>query len=430
MRVTRHVLWRGGRAEEQVPADYEKEPLAENDVVNVCDITRQRILGFGGAFTDSAAYNYMCMSGEVKKKTLETLFGADGLKYDFCRIPMASSDFSPYMYDNAQGKGGVMTGFDINEDKKYKIPFIKDALEFTGGKIRFFASPWSPPAFMKDNASRLHGGRLLEKYYTAWADCFCRFIESYAEEGIDISAVTVQNEPNASQTWESCVYDAGEEAKFAAELKNAFKKRGIGAKILVWDHNKERLAERAFAAFEKNAADGAAFHWYSGSHFDAVEILRDMYPEKWIIESEFCTSLKNPGRSYAGEILGNLRCGANAITEWNLILDKSGGPWHDRSGGCAAPVMFDAASGQIRKGIHYYPMYMISHFASGGADALRTTAYDPRLEAFACRRDDGNVAVFVMNAADRDMPVRLRVFGRHVYSFRLERGEVSALLLK
>lgn len=155
-----------------------------------------------------------------------------------------------------------------------------------------------------------------------------------------------------------------------------------------------------------------------------------MYPEKWIIESEFCTSLKNPGRSYAGEILGNLRCGANAITEWNLILDKSGGPWHDRSGGCAAPVMFDAASGQIRKGIHYYPMYMISHFASGGADALRTTAYDPRLEAFACRRDDGNVAVFVMNAADGDMPVRLRVFGRHVYSFRLERGEVSALLLK
>lgn len=68
MRVTRHVLWRGGRAEEQVPADYEEEPLAENDVVNVCDITRQRILGFGGAFTDSAAYNYMCMSGEVKKK--------------------------------------------------------------------------------------------------------------------------------------------------------------------------------------------------------------------------------------------------------------------------------------------------------------------------------------------------------------------------
>lgn len=200
MEVTRIARLSDGGRKESAAAQFSADNETEEKVVNVYNATRQKILGFGGAFTDSAAYNYSLLSPEEKQKTLELLFGKTGLKYNFCRIPMASSDFSLYMYDNVKDGGRQ---FDITEDEKYKIPFISDALRYTDGKMTFFASPWSPPAFMKDNGDRLHGGSLMEKYYGDWADAFCAFIRGYERHSIKISAVTLQNEPHAVQTWKT-----------------------------------------------------------------------------------------------------------------------------------------------------------------------------------------------------------------------------------
>lgn len=425
MRVIKYARIEKDSVKESEPAPFDGNDEEENRIVNVTDVTRQNVMGFGGAFTDSSAFNYARLGKKERKIALEMLFGSTGLGYSFCRVPMGSSDFSPYMYDNAKSE----SDFDINDDKKYKIPFIKDALLFTGGKLRLFASPWSPPAFMKDNAERLHGGKLKKEFYVLWAECFCKFIDAYAAEGIEIYAVTLQNEPHATQTWESCVYSTEEEIEFAGVLKQAFVRRGIKTKILAWDHNKERLVEKSRDILSGTDIDGMAFHWYSGSHFDAVEIVRDLYPQKILIESEFCCGMKN-GKydSYTEEIIGNLSHGADAITEWNMILDSEGGPYHDRTGGCMAPLIADKETGKIRKGKTFDAAYMVAHFVGADALALRTTVYDERIKAFACRRGDGRTVVCLKNTAEEKMPVCLRIAGKHVWSFALNAGQSAAVV--
>ena len=400
---------------------FRPEPEVESQVVNVYSATRQTILGFGGAFTDSAGYNYVSMPEEEKQRTLSWLFGKEGLGYHFCRIPMASCDFSPYMYINIDENDLTFASFSIEEDKKYKIPFLKDALKYTQGNLTLFASPWSPPAFMKDTGDRLHGGRLLKKYYPLWAEYFCRFVEAYRDEGIPLWGVTLQNEPHAVQTWESCVFDAEEEIAFAKVLRAAFRAHGLETKILGWDHNKERLVERANAFLTGDDFDGIGFHWYSGAHFGAVETVRDLYPDKWMIETEFCTGIApqhNPV-AYPHDMVGNLAHGTNAIVEWNLILDEEGAPYHDRIGGCEAPVRYDTARKKAYQSPNYNATYILTHFVCPGSVALRTSAYDERLTTFACRRPDGVVVLSVVNTADLPRPLRIRCFSGHVTSLTL-----------
>ena len=213
-------------------------------------------------------------------------------------------------------------------------------------------------------------------------------------------------------------------------LKEKFKREGIDAAVLVWDHNKERLFERAEYAFENSDVDGAAFHWYSGEHFDAMEVLRDMYPEKLIIESEFCSGMSRPIGNYTSEAIGNLSHGANAITEWNLMLNDEGGPYHDRKSGCLAPVLLDRSSGKVATTRVYDEMYMVSHFCGSDGTAMRTSSYDSRISVFACRRTDGKIAVCLKNNADEKLSVNLRVFGKHIFSLLLEEQEAATLIVE
>ena len=146
--------------------------------------------------------------------------------------------------------------------------YLAKAIEAAGGSLRIFASPWSPPAFMKDNQDMLHGGKLLPEYYKSWALYYTKFIKAYEAEGIPIWGITVQNEPMATQTWESCIYTAGEERDF---LKNylgpVMEREGLGEKkIIVWDHNRDLISHRANTIFGDPEASkyawGIGFHWY------------------------------------------------------------------------------------------------------------------------------------------------------------------------
>ncbi|MGH2643102.1 MAG: glycoside hydrolase family 30 protein, partial [Chitinophagaceae bacterium] len=181
--------------------------------------TFQTVLGIGGAITDAASETFYQLPKNERQEILQDYYDpVKGIGYTLARTQINSCDFSSESYTYVSNDDTSLNTFSVKHDEKFRIPLIKAATNEAGGKLTIFASPWSPPAWMKDNDNMLHGGHLLPKYYQTWANYFVKFIQAYKKEGIDIWGVTVQNEPMASQTWESCIYTAEEERDF---VKNA-----------------------------------------------------------------------------------------------------------------------------------------------------------------------------------------------------------------
>ena len=172
---------------------------------------------------------------------------ANGIGYNFGRTHINSCDFSIDLYTYVEDGDTTLESFSIDRDRKYVIPFIKDAQKYTGEGLFLFASPWSPPAYMKDNEHPFEGGSLKEEFKPVWARYYAKFIKEYQKEGIEISAITVQNEPIAKQSWESCYYSPEDERNFIEKyLAPALDDEGLSdIKIIIWDHNKERVYDRA-----------------------------------------------------------------------------------------------------------------------------------------------------------------------------------------
>src|SRR5215831_12372516 len=169
----------------------------------------QTFLGIGGALTDAAAEVFARLPKEKQREILNAYFDEQrGIGYKLARTNIHSCDFSSSSYTYISEGDKVLKTFSVEHDKQFRIPFIKQAVDATGGRLSIFASPWSPPAFMKDNNDMLHGGSLKPDFYQAWANYYPKFIKAYASEGIRIWGITIQNEPMAKQTWESCIYTA------------------------------------------------------------------------------------------------------------------------------------------------------------------------------------------------------------------------------
>src|SRR5690242_7166897 len=197
----------------------------------------QTILGIGGALTDSSAETFAKIPAAKQQEILDAYYDPNkGIRYTLARTNIHSCDFSSASYTYVTEGDKDLSSFSVNHDKQYRIPFIKRVIAATGGRLTLFASPWSPPAFMKTNNDILHGGKLKPEFYQSWANYYTKFIKAYEREGIPIWGITIQNEPMATQTWESCIYTGEEERDF---LKNflgpTMKRAGLGdKKILGW----------------------------------------------------------------------------------------------------------------------------------------------------------------------------------------------------
>ena len=247
-----------------------KQPL-ETDASIIVDVTKefQTFLGIGAALTDASAETFYKLTEANQAKFLEAYYNQEkGIGYSLGRTIIHSCDFSTSSYTYIEEGDKELTTFNIDHDKKYRLPFTKKAIEAAGGKLTMYASPWSPPAFMKSNNDMLKGGKLLPEFYQPWANYYAKFIKAYEAEGIPIWGLTIQNEPMAVQRWESCIYTAEEERDF---LKNylgpTLEKEGLGDKnIIVWDHNRDLISNRANTIFEDPEASkyawGIGFHWY------------------------------------------------------------------------------------------------------------------------------------------------------------------------
>ena len=379
----------------------------ENQVINIYpDITYQTILGFGGAFTESTGYAIKQLPNNLQTQIINDYFSQNGLNYTIGRLPIGSSDFSlkSYSYSNKED----LSDFNIDKDKEYILPTIKSAQKINP-QIVFLSSPWSPPKFMKSNKMLTLGGKLLEKYKQSWANYFVKYIKEYEKQGINIKYVTVQNEPNAVQLWESCLYSPEEEINFAVNfLYPTFKSNNINAKILIWDHNKEKLFTRSKKELTNNKAleaiSGIAYHYYSGDHFENIELTHNAFPGKLLIHTEGCTGYSkfNPndevhnGELYGHDILGDLNSWSNAYIDWNLVLDNKGGPNH-KLNYCNSPIMINSDKTNYIKNLTYYYIGHFSKFIMPGSKRIAFSRYTDNIEVTSFKNPDNSIAIVLMN---------------------------------
>lgn len=434
MKIIKSIPGEGRYFEESLLEAGNAPERSETGIVNVFDeIEYQEMLGFGGAFTESSAYNYSLLTDEQKKAFMEGYFSREkGIGYNFGRTHINSCDFALDIYTYIEEGDKELETFNIDRDRRYIIPFLKDAMAYCAEELVLFASPWSPPAFMKDNESPIRGGSLKEEYKEVWARYYAKYIKAMAGEGINISAISVQNEPMAKQTWESCYYSPEDEREFIEKyLSPVLESEGLShIKIIVWDHNKERVYDRSKKIFSSPAVKervwGVGHHWYTGDHFEGMRLVHECF-DKVLISSENCGSINEDAAAlaerYGKELCGDFGNFTAAFCDWNLLLSQQGGPFHnrsakstacagivfeDKSSGCHAPVLYDTEKKELIFTPIYYYIGHFSKYVARGAKRVASTKYSEHIHAVAFKNPDGQIVLVVMNAADKTLPVVVR----------------------
>ncbi|MDY5986119.1 glycoside hydrolase family 30 protein [Sporofaciens sp. SGI.106] len=407
-----------------------KDDGTENEVLNIYpEIKYQTFEGFGGALTDAAGYVFSELSEKQQNEMLETYFHPDRMGYTQVRIHMDSCDFSTHMYEaDPYEEDETLEMFSFADTEKYIIPLLEAAEKKAGKKLKIMLSAWSPPAYMKTNCKRKKGGSLKPEYRRRWAEYLCRYIEEFKSRGYEVVRMSIQNEPKAVQEWDSCVYTVEEEKIFLRDyLAPTLKEHGLDdIEIFIWDHNKERVYERASGIIDETTddlVDGVAFHWYSGDHFEALDLVRQMYPDKKLILSESClefgkydrnAELENAGR-LAHDMIGNLNHGMCGFYDWNILLDSEGGPNHTANY-CEAPYMFDLKSKKLaeRKCLQYYRHFAC--FLKPGAVRLASTRYTDKIDMTAWENKDGGKIFILLNRSGEEQKCHLRISGK-IFTF-------------
>jgi glucosylceramidase len=393
--------------------------------------TFQTMIGIGGALTDAAAETFYKLPADKQKEFLTAYYDADkGIGYTWGRTNMQSCDFSSDMYSYVQTGDKDLKTFDISHDKKYRIPFIKAVDAATGGKLKLFISPWSPPAFMKDNNDVLHGGKLLPEFDQSWATFFTKYIKAYEKEGIKIFGLTVQNEPMATQKWESCIFTATEERDFVKNfLGPTLHKEGLAdKKLMIWDHNRDLVYDRASTVLEDPEAAkyvwGVGYHWYetwtgAGMAFENTRRVAESFPDKHLVFTEGCAESFNMdrvnewslGEKYGYSMINDFNIGTVAWTDWNVLLDEKGGPNHVGNY-CFSPIIADTHNGSLIYTSEYYYIGHFSKYIKPGAKRIVSSASRDKLLTTAYLNPDGKIAVVVMNNGDAAIPYSLLIKGQ------------------
>ncbi len=393
--------------------------------------TFQTMIGIGGALTDAAAETFYKLPADKQQEFLTAYYDPEkGIGYTFGRTNMQSCDFSSESYSYVANGDKDLKTFSVAHDEKYRIPFIKAAMAATGNKLNLFISPWSPPAWMKDNNDVLHGGKLLPQYDQAWALFYTKFIKAYEKEGVPIWGLTMQNEPMAKQPWESCMYTAEEERDFVKNfLGPTLQREGLGdKKLMIWDHNRDLVYDRASTILEDPEAAkyvwGVGYHWYetwtgAGMAFENTRRVAESFPDKNLVFTEGCAESFNMdrvnewslGEKYGYSMINDFNIGTVAWTDWNVLLDEKGGPNHVGNY-CFSPIIADTRTGSLIYTSEYYYIGHFSKYIRPGAKRIVSSASRDKLLTTAYLNTDGKIAVVVMNNGDVAIPYSLLLKGQ------------------
>ncbi|MGN6177626.1 MAG: glycoside hydrolase family 30 protein [Mucilaginibacter sp.] len=387
--------------------------------------TFQSVLGIGGALTDASAETFYKLPKDKQEEVLNAYYNdKTGIGYTIGRTSIQSSDFSSETYSYVADNDVALKTFSIAHDRKYRIPFIKAVIAASGGKFALYATPWSPPAWMKTNNDMLHGGKLKPEYGQAWANFYIKFINAYEKAGIPIWGLSVQNEPMAVQKWESCIYTAAEERDF---IKNylgptLYKNKMADKKLIIWDHNRDLLYQRASTVLEDPEAAkyvwGTGFHWYVHDDFENVKRVQEAFPDKKLLFTEGCADTYDAskindwkyGELYGKSMVNDFNNGVVGWTDWNVLLDENGGPNHVGNF-CFAPIHADVKTGKLTYMNSFYYIGQFSKFIRPGAKRIISSSNRDELMTTAFINKDNKLVVIVLNLTDAKMPYNLWIKG-------------------
>jgi glucosylceramidase len=416
---------------------YAQPPETQPCVFVDPDRTFQTFVGIGAALTDASAETFAKLPKEKQEEFLKAYFDKEaGIGYSIARTNINSCDFSSKSYTYVVDYDKGLKSFSIAPDVVYKIPFIQRAIAAAGGNLPLFASPWSPPAWMKDNKNMLQGGKLLPEYHQLWADYFIKFIKAYNDQKIPIWGITVQNEPMAKQTWESCIYTAEEERDF---IKNylgpaLWKAKMKDVKLIAWDHNRDLIYHRASTILSDSVAAryvwGIGFHWYeswTGAPItENIQKVAEAFPDKPLLLTEACNypfswetfNEWHWGENYGEAMINDFNNGAVAWTDWNILLDEKGGPNHVGNF-CFAPVHAKTKEGTLHYMNSYYYAGHFSKFIRPGAKRIACSSSRAQLLSTAFQNPDGTIAVVIMNKQNTPVNFRMYLGGQAVEAVSL-----------
>ena len=403
----------------------------------------QTITGFGGSFTQSSAHLLNGLSKEKRKEVIDAYFSDEGARYSLTRTHMNSCDFSTEQYFYAPVADDMnLDSFSIEHDRGDIIPFIKEAMAVSSDGFNIISSPWTAPPWMKDNNHHV-GGKLLPKYYEPWALFYSKYLDAYKAEGIDIWGLTVVNEPNGNgNNWESMHFSPKEMTDFVRDYMGPqLEKDGHNVKILGYDQNRAGIKEWVDEMYKNEASSkyysGTAIHWYESTYEvfpEDLQYAHNKAPNKYLIETEGCVDSEVPKwkddnwywskeatdwgwdwatekdkylhpkyapvNRYARDIIGCLNNWVDGWIDWNMLLDKQGGPnWFKNW--CVAPVLVDTETDEVYYTPIYYTMAHFSKFIRPGALRIGMETDDKDLQATAAQNPDGTIAIVVFNEDNR-----------------------------
>ena len=412
----------------------------------------QTITGIGGSFTEASAHLLTLMSEGKRREILKAYFSEEGSRYSLTRTHINSCDvsLSHYSYDSNAGDVSLQN-FSIERDRKALIPMIKEAKTYSKQGFKIIASPWTAPPWMKDNQSWV-GGKLLPEYYPVWADFFEKYLQAFQDEGIAIWGLTVENEPHGNgNNWESMHFSPEEMTDFVRlhlgpKLENKGWKE---VKILGYDQNREGLKEWVDVMFANAESSkyfsGTAVHWYESTYEvfpEALQYAHHKAPEKFLIQTEACIDAEVPRWQdddwywskeakdwgwlwapenqkylhpqyvpvyrYAVDIIGCFNNWVDGWIDWNMVLDRRGGPnWFENW--CVAPVIVDPSNDEV----YYTPLYYIlahfSKFIRPGSKIIEVKVSDDKVQATAAKNEDGSLVLVVLNQNQFKIAINLEI---------------------
>jgi len=377
-------------------------------------VAYQEIDGFGFAITSSAAYNLLKMPEVDRKGFLTKVFSPDyGYGCSYVRIPIGTSDFALSEYTCCDTKG--IENFALTEEEtKYIIPVMREILEINP-EVKVMSAPWTAPRWMKTNGSWT-GGYLKEDCYQDYATYFVKWIQAFQVEGINITAITPQNEPLNSGNSASMLMPWDQECNFIKQaLGPKFREAGLSTQIYVFDHNynyDNKSDQQHYPVKIYDDADarqyvtGAAYHNYGGNASEMTYV-HNAYPEKQLLFTEWTAGTWSSGVSIS-EVMNDTRhlvfdvvknWGRGAMV-WNLMLDSKRGPY--RPGGCstgngAVDLMDDNKT--IRYNSFYYTMCMASAATRPGARRIDASGTVSGVDYVAFKNPDG-FGMVITNTSD------------------------------
>jgi glucosylceramidase len=388
--------------------------------------TFQEMVGFGGALTESSAWVLAQLPPEKRLEVIRRYYDPqEGIGYTLARTHINSCDFSLNIWSLAEVPGDYdLHHFTLEPMRRWLMPLLRDAQQVAGpDRFRLLASPWSPPAWMKTNNRVDEGGSLRWDFRQPWANFYVRFIQAMAqEEGIKVWALTVQNEPEAHQRWESCLYTPEQERDFVRDyLGPTLQRAGLeGVKIIGWDHNRDKIEARAATLLTDPAAAryfwGLGLHWYVSKDFAASSRVHTLHPDKPILFTEGCwEGGKNlgswaHGEGYATQMIGDISNWVCGYVDWNIVLDQRGGPNHVGNF-CDAPVLVDTTTKEVRYTAAFYYIAHFSRYVQPGARRISSAGGPVALKSVAFANPDGSLALVVLNQTDQAVGFTLAAEG-------------------